>query len=197
MSATHAAAPILADMGIPMIFVELPAMVCLLIPVIIIEALLLRRWVPLSYRDAFRGSALANLASTVAGVPAAWLGMLALELIVLSPLAAASQRFHWTLRGPVAQAIWLLFAAAWLGPADAPQIPLMIAAAAAVLLVPTFFVAVWLERPICLKAWPAADRETIRRAVFKANLVSYGLLLLLASGWIGYMLVTGAARATS
>lgn len=43
-------------------------MVCALVPVIILEALLIRRWVKLSYREAFKGMIHANLASTFVGV---------------------------------------------------------------------------------------------------------------------------------
>lgn len=50
----------LADVGIPMIFVQWPLMFYALIPVIVVEALLIRRWVSLSYREAFTGIAKAN-----------------------------------------------------------------------------------------------------------------------------------------
>jgi hypothetical protein len=196
MSATHAVTPVLADMGIPMILIELPAMVCVLIPVIIIEALLVRCWVPLSYRGAFRGSALANLVSTVAGVPAAWLSMLVLQFAIGFPLFLAGEKLHWNMNSPVIVVLAFLMSAAWAGPSYGLPMAFIFAVSCAVLLVPTFFVSVWLERPICFKAWPAADRESVRRAVFKANLASYGLLFLLACGWIGYMLMSGAARPT-
>ena len=39
---------VLADVGIPMIIIEWPLMLMALVPVIILEALLIRRWVPLS-----------------------------------------------------------------------------------------------------------------------------------------------------
>jgi hypothetical protein len=52
-----------------MIFVQMPAMECALIPIIIVEGLLIRRWLTLPYRDAFRGVTVANLASTIVGVP--------------------------------------------------------------------------------------------------------------------------------
>ena len=70
----------LADVGIPMIFVQWPLMIGALIPVIIVEALLIRRWVQLSYRDAFIGVTKANLLSTLAGFPLAWLAMFVIEM---------------------------------------------------------------------------------------------------------------------
>jgi hypothetical protein len=43
----------LANVGIPKIVVQWPLMVAVLVPLIILEALLIVRWLSLSYRDAF------------------------------------------------------------------------------------------------------------------------------------------------
>jgi hypothetical protein len=45
-----------ADVGIPMIFIQWPLMLAALIPVILIEAIIVRRWLPLSYRAALLGA---------------------------------------------------------------------------------------------------------------------------------------------
>ena len=108
--------PILANVGIPMIFVQMPAMVCELIPVIIIEALLIRRWVSLSYRDAFVGITKANFVSTLVGVPVAWLAMFLLELVIMLPLAIAADKFHWKMDSPVFEIMGFFLSVAWLGP---------------------------------------------------------------------------------
>src|SRR5437764_1298645 len=106
----------LADVGIPMIFVQWPMMIGALIPVIIIEALLIRRWVELSYRDAFSGVTKANLLSTLAGIPLAWLAMFALEVLVMLPLAIVADKWHWHfLDSPLLQIISFPLAVAWLG----------------------------------------------------------------------------------
>src|SRR5438094_902125 len=63
---------LLADIGVPMIFVQWPLMICALLPVIVIEALVVRKRLALSYRRAFAGAAQANVVSTLAGVPLAW-----------------------------------------------------------------------------------------------------------------------------
>jgi hypothetical protein len=59
---------LLADAGVPMIFVQWPLMTCALLPVIAIEALVVRKRLSLSYGRAFGGAAKANVASTLAGV---------------------------------------------------------------------------------------------------------------------------------
>jgi hypothetical protein len=174
----------LADIGIPMIFIQWPLMICALIPVIVVEALLIRRWVPLSYRDAFIGTTKANLLSTLAGFPLAWLAMFAFEMAVMYPLASAADKWHWNFDSPFFQIVGFLIGMAWLGPAGEDAywlVPL----AAALLLIPSFYVSVWLERFICRKAWPTLEAAVIRRGVYRANLASYAVLFILACGWAG------------
>ena len=74
---------ILGDTGVPMIFIQWPAMICALVPVIAIEAIVIHRNLSLPYRRAFVGSAKANVISTLVGVPLAWVLMLALELMLI------------------------------------------------------------------------------------------------------------------
>ena len=176
----------LADVGIPMIFVQWPLMIAALIPVIIVEALLIRRWIPLSYRDALIGTAKANLVSTLAGYPLAWLIMFAVELGVMFPLAAASMKWHWNfLESPFFQILGFAFGVAWLGPPADSSGYWLVPLAAALLLVPSFYISVWIERLICRRAWPNSDAAVVRRAVFRANLASYAVLFVLACGWAG------------
>src|ERR1035437_4300089 len=147
----------LADVGIPMIFVQWPLMIGALIPVIIVEALLIRRWVQLSYRDAFIGVTKANLLSTLAGFPLAWLAMFAVEMAVLLPLAIASDKWHLHfIDSPFFQIVGFLLGVAWLGPGG-DEAYWLVPLAAALLLIPSFYVSVWLERLICRKAWPDSD----------------------------------------
>jgi hypothetical protein len=173
----------LADMGLPMIVIQVPVMICALIPIIIVESLLVRRWVPISKKQAFKGTTLANFVSTAVGVPAAWLGMLALEFIVLLPLVAVGDKFHWNMDRPLIDAVLFVFSAAWVGPSGGYTEGVIIPAASAVLLIPTFFASVWIERRICLRHWRGSEPLAVRRGVFWANLASYGMLFLLAC-WV-------------
>src|SRR5271170_4078830 len=108
----------LADVGIPMLFVQWPLMLCALIPVIVVEALLIRRWVPLSHKDAFAGIAKANILSTLVGVPLAWLAMLAVEFAVMLPVGLAADKWHWKLDSPIFRIIGFAISAAWIAPFD-------------------------------------------------------------------------------
>jgi len=167
--------PILADAGIPMIFVQWPLMLCALIPVILIEALLIRRWVPLSYGDAFKGTGIANVVSTVAGIPLTWVALLLIELAILLPLSQFDP-------DPSLTVDFLIFplGAAWLGPVRAYWI---VSAAATILLIPFFFASVWIEYWCCCFIWKKMDRTIIWRGVFRANVASYLLLFLMGCGW--------------
>lgn len=178
---------ILADVGIPMIFVQWPLMLAAFIPVTLVEVFVIRRWLPLSLRQAFSGISKANLYSTLAGVPIAWGIMFAFELAIMLPLGLAAAKFHWIWDSPIIGAFSLIAAAAW-------EIPLrehvywIIPLAITVLLVPSFFVSVSLERRSCLKSWPSLDPIAIRRGVYVANLWSYALLFVVAFSWISYQL---------
>ena len=66
---------LLANAGIPMIVFQFPAMLLALLPVILIESLI-ARWClwstyPRAYARVYGGVALANVISTVIGVPLA------------------------------------------------------------------------------------------------------------------------------
>ena len=176
--------PMLANIGVPMIFVQMPAMVCALIPIIIVEALLIRRWLTLPYRDAFRGVTVANLASTILGVPLAWLAMFIVELAVMYPVSMAAEHWHWKLESPVVGVLGFIVSMAWLAPVER-HIHWMIPAASALLLIPSFVVSVWFERRICVRSWSESDPGVVRSGVFKANLASYALLFVMACIWLG------------
>ena len=170
----------LADVGIPMIFVQWPLMFCALIPVIVVEALLIRRWVSLSLREAFTGIAKANLLSTVVGIPLAWLAMLAVEFAVMLPVSLAADKWHWKLDSPILQAVGFALSVAWIAPFGAY---LAVPIAASLLLIPCFYTSVWIERRVCLWAWSAAEQMAVRRGVYLANLASYSVLFVLGCIW--------------
>jgi hypothetical protein len=56
----------------------------------------------------------------------------------------------------------------------------MIPLAAGCLLVPSFFISVWIERRICLRYWRHLEAQSVNLHVRRANLVSYTCLFALA-----------------
>lgn len=183
---------LLADMGVPMIFVQWPLMFAALLPVIAVEACVFRRRLTLPLGRAFKGSGFANLASTIAGVPIAWAVMLGVEFALMSGIGHFAERHHWAMSSPL-WSVLSIFASAWVNPPV--QSYAGVALAAAMLLIPTYFLSVWIERRICRRVFKPIERATVDRAVRAANLWSYGLLMVLSMGWYGYQLAWGMEKA--
>ena len=176
-------------MGIPMIFVTMPAMVILLVPVIVIEGLLCRRWLRLTTWQAIKSNAVSNLASTIIGVPVAWAVMLGLELGTMG--LDVIQEWH----SPIAKIVIILLSAAWLGPPDRKDEVWVVAAATLVLLIPFFFASYWIEYLVVRNMIGVPDGETpnltypsVKIAVRNANLVTYGAMFLAPSIWLAISL---------
>jgi hypothetical protein len=182
----------LADMGVPMLVVQWPLMFAALLPVIALEAWILRRRLGLPFGRAVKGSAMANLASTVAGVPIAWAVMLGVELVFTFGLVQFAQRYDWAMSSPL-WSVTALFGSAWTNPPVTSYAG--IALAAALLLIPTFFLSVRIERRVCRRVFESSEGDTVNRAVRVANLWSYGLLFSAAMGWYGYQLAWGMEKA--
>ncbi len=181
-----------ADAGIPMIFITMPAMVMALIPIVAIEALLIQRRVHYKNWPVIRATALANIVSTVLGVPLTW-GALFLCEIAAGFLVTWLPTPHMNWNSPIAQVISVFISAPWIAPSDETgtwAVPL----AALVLLVPFFFVSVWSERLVMEHMLPVTSSDVsqpgelsesrLRIAVRDANLLSYGGLFLLTCFWM-------------
>lgn len=175
--------PLLADTGLPMIYLAFPGMVLLLIPIIVVEALLCRKWLGLTTWQALKSNAASNVVSTIAGIPLAWAIMLGVE-IAGAEFAGYSQTIeHW--HGPLASIVFLVFSSAWLGPPDEKNL-WVIPAATLVLLVPFFFVSYLIEYLVMkyLLRESGVAFARMRVAVRNANLVTYGALFALTSLWL-------------
>lgn len=84
-----------------MIFVQWPLMFAVLLPVIGLEAWILRGQLKLPLGRAAKGAALANLSSTIAGVPMAWAVMLGVELVLMQAINHFADRYHWSMSSPL------------------------------------------------------------------------------------------------
>jgi hypothetical protein len=159
---------LLADIGVPMIFVQWPPALLFLLPVIVIEALTIRRVLATPTRKVFAAATKANLISTLVGVPLAWLVTLIVGVTTVVPASFAADKWHWEMDSPLFQVFSFVFGIAWIFPPDGKAwlIPL----AAALLLVPTFFVSVWIEGRFYRRSLEGSDVASINRAVRQANL---------------------------
>ena len=184
--------PPLADVGLPMIILTWPAMVALLIPVIVIEGLLCRKWLGLKTWQAIKTNAVSNLVSTIIGIPLAWAVMFAIEVGVLGLVSESNALQNW--HSPIANVIFFLLSSAWLNP-DLGEKAWLIPAATLVLLIPFFFASYWIEYFVVRKMVGTPDEEPsnlsstrVRTAVRNANLVTYGIMFLATSVWLVVLL---------
>lgn len=182
-----AALPLLADAGVPMIVFTLPAMLMLLIPVILVEGALCKKWLGLTTWEAIKSNTASNLTSTIIGVPAAWLAMLGVEFAALG-MADSSQIEKW--HSPIANVIFFALSSAWIGPPDAKS-AWLIPAAALTLLVPFFFVSYGIEYLVVNfmvrmpeGGPPRLAHSKVRIAVRNANLVTYGAMFVGTTVWL-------------
>ena len=183
--------PLFADAGVPMIVITLPGMIALLLPVIAVETVVVVRRTSLPGKKTLWATALANLASTIVGVPLTWGVLVVCEMGLWLALGEFAGNRSWD--SPIFQIFVTIFSAPWLGPVEKSgwwAVPL----AAAVLLIPFFFVSVWVEQKVMEHFLPVtADSEAqpnevsekvLRNAVRDANLVSYGFLFAFATVWL-------------
>lgn len=177
--------PLLTDAGIPMLMIQWPLMLCALVPVILLETEVIRRRLALPYQKVIPGVAKANVLSTAVAVPLAWLIMFAIELGAGFPVLSAAMKRDWPVENSLLKYLLHVLTAAWVGGSISG-----IAFATAVLLVPTFFISVFLECRSCRHSWSDVDRAGVNRSVWYANLASYSLLFLAACAWFGWAVRT-------
>ena len=168
-----------ANAGIPMIFLTLPMMVIGLLPIILLEALVATRILELPFRKLLKCFSIANLVSTLVGIPVTWVLLVVLEILtgisvnfVLTGLGGAEV---W--ESPAALVFGFILQAPWLAPSEF-DLNLMIPAATLVLLIPFFFASWWVEYAVVRRYLPDVDRSLVRRSVRNVNFLSYSGLAL-------------------
>jgi hypothetical protein len=158
--------------------------VAALVPITAIEALFLRPRLAISYGEAFAGTSVANVVSTIVGIPVAWFILVVPELLFESRIYRLADRIH-EFSSPLSITFQMLTTFPWLDP-DETRLYWTVPVASALLLIPSYFASIWLERPICRHV----DSSIVRRAVTEANQLSYAALFVVACGWLGYSILT-------
>ncbi len=167
-------ASILADAGVPMIFLTQPAMVLLLTPVILIEFLVsLKIILNTSKKKVWSGIIVANVLSTFIGWPIAWL-----LLVVTQIVSGGGQAYG--LDSPLKVIYSITLQAPWLIPYES-DLYWMVPSAFAVLLVPFFFVSVYAERLTLRFIWKQEPKANVIRFSWLSNFCSYSILLVVAA----------------
>ena len=169
-----------ANAGLPMFSIEYRPMLIALCPIIVLEAILFAKRLPISSKRAAVGSTIANVVSTVVGIPLAWGVLMLLEFVSYKSYAMVEA-------GSPIKALTLflvqLFQIAWLPPLERGM-EWMIPAALIALLIPNYFVTVAIERPVLVMIFSSVDKRAVVKAVWRTNAISYGLLFLVGLGYL-------------
>jgi hypothetical protein len=163
--------PLLANVGVPMLMVQMPLMMGALPAVIFIEAYLVKHWYALGWPKALRVVTLANVLSTVLGFPLMWFAlMMAQSTLTTKFPVPASDPWH--------SIYSVTVKAPWLDPLPG-QGYWMIPTACLVLLIPAFFMTVLVESMVYRRAFaPCATRLDPMRATWRMHCFSYGFLAI-------------------
>jgi hypothetical protein len=172
-----------ADAGLPLIFVTYPAMFIALIPIVLIEAMVLARVLQIKYRSGVFPSLWANLASTLAGIPLAWLCMFAVQMGMA--VISLSLLHHPT----VLSKIYPLSFPAWIPPTGLDGL-WTIALTIGIGFIPAYFISVALEFLIIRTFFKDHNAGVVKKAVIRANLLSYGILILACLIYSVFLYVT-------
>jgi hypothetical protein len=186
---------LLADAGVPMIFITWPGMVLLLLPIIAAEWAFIIRRISLQKRKVLWATAAANAISTIVGIPLTWGVLFLCEMGLFATLAHVPKLGNNSWNSPLEQILGTILSAPWIAPVESSgswAVPL----ATLVLLIPFYFVSVWVEQKVMehilpvtasLDAQPSEVSERVlQSAVRGANLLSYGFLFAFATAWLSW-----------
>ena len=161
-------------MGLPMIFPSISLMAIAIVPIVFIEAFLVASILQVDVKRVFAPVTIANLVSTLLGIPVTWFVLALLQIgsvIVLGTVA------KWI---PSTDLFSLTLGAPWVFPGHDNE-KLIILGAMLFLLIP-YGLASWTIEYLVAKSMLAKEQEFgdfsthLKAAVGKANLVSYCLL---------------------
>jgi hypothetical protein len=162
--------PAQADAGVPMLMVVWPCAWILLLAVVPIEAAVAVRLLNIGWKKGLVMVGVANLASTLVGIPATW-GLLAACQMALGGGGVIGLQTTWT------RILSVTLQSPWLIPYE-HDLPWMIPTAAAVLCVPFFFMSV-LSEYLCARFFVSPNiRPMLWRWSWIANGVTYGCIVI-------------------
>ncbi len=158
-----------------MLFLHIPAILVALLPIIAVETYVARRLLGRPMKKSFGPISAANAVSMLFGFPMLWLVGVLCQMLVGGGSSHGLQTWWQKLYAVTVQAPWLI-------PYES-DLFWMIPAAALVMLIPAFFLSVWLERLVLQRFWKEEQKDVLRRFSFRAHCASYLILILL---WLGY-----------
>jgi hypothetical protein len=174
---------VLLDVAAPMVSADPRVLAILLIPLVLIESIVVRRLTSITWRRVLAAGLLANVATTLAGYPIGWLALQVVRLLT-------GQNYY---GGSLFQLPWDdVFNAGRRAQSMGGAEACIVYGVAAALLLPTFLLSVWIESIVSAPVLRRTVAE-VRLPIRRANLVSYGLLVLLMI-WLGFMAFMGGEQ---
>jgi len=165
-----------ADAGVPMIAFTFPAMIVAFIPIVFIEAIVYSFSLKIKYKNAIFPSFISNLKSTLVGIPVTWAYLLLVQLLGALLMTLFANVFP---KIPALhRAFTLLAQIAWFLPFEENQYNWMVPTAAAIGLIPTYFISIKIEFEAIKKYFKDVDEFRLKQVVKKANTVTYIILFI-------------------
>jgi hypothetical protein len=167
---------ILANAGLPMLAVFIPVFAWAIIPVVLIEGVVFRQAMSTSWNRSFANSMIANIISTVAGVPLSWILLVVAQISIgggggFLPVGSRSEMTH-VLFGQVA----------WYPPYPLEVLAWLVPRAMLLLILFFFMISTLIEFIVIRKRQQKLQALVILKGVVIANVTTYGLIL----GWSVY-----------
>ena len=173
-----------ANVGLPMLAIAWPAMFISLIPIIIIEAFYIRRKLQITLKQSFKVMTIANLESTVIGIPLTWVCLLLVEMVFgYSAAFLGIDKLPEKAQQIILGVASVTVGSAWIGPSEKNAYWLVPAATTA-LLISFFFVTWWYELMSVKRQLKDFEKSDLKDAVLIANLITYGLLAIMSISWL-------------
>jgi len=155
----------MADAGLPMIFMTMPTMVVALIPVILIESVVIQKYLKIRFGYILKITILQNVVSTIFGIPIVWF-----ILVVIQIITGGGSAYGLDTLGK--QFLAVTWQAPWLIPYE-EDFGWMIPAATLTLLVPFFFASWKIEYYVAQLVYKEIGSKTLNHATRNANFISY------------------------
>ncbi|MFH0898640.1 MAG: hypothetical protein V1855_03610 [bacterium] len=160
----------MADAGVPMLLLTFPAMLIALIPIIVIEAVIISKFLKVGFKKAVGPSSVANILTTIIGFPLSWALLFGLEYLATG--GSCGPGFS-TIGKSI---ITVIVESAWICPRE--QAFWLIPVAAIICLVVAFFISVFYEYVVLKRYFKQCDKQQIKKTVWITNTVTYALLVV-------------------
>ncbi len=166
------------NVGIPVIAITYPGFAVLLLPIIITEYFIIKSIINTEKKTIIVSTVVSNSVSTLIGVPLAWAVLLILEIVTTSTSAIQSEGLMYFVGSIALQSAWMqsLNDNYWMLPASV-----------IINLIPAYFLSKYSEYIITKKMIKTVEKDQIKKAVFKANNITYVSLFAIA---VGYLILT-------